>query len=196
MKSFFTILIAALIVSACSQGDKQKSSSKKDKGTVDAKYLISKDGIGDLKIGMLQKDIEKLLNRALVMKHANDTGEVWVDTAMAKYGDIDVELYFQRSYVEENSDQMELMALSTSSPLCKTADGLGVGDDRDAILAVYQDNPINMGPESYMINDSTWGLSKTNYYININDDKWDKQITFLLVNKKVSSVQASLAMGD
>lgn len=196
MKSLLAILVAVLVLAACSQGDKQKSSSKKDKGAVDAKHLLSKEGIGDLKIGMLQKDIEKLLNQSLVMKHANDTGEIWVDTATAKYGDIDVELYFQRSYVEENSDQMELMALSTSSPLCKTADGLGVGDDRETILAVYQDNPINMGPESYMINDSTWGLSKTNYYININDDMWDKQIIFLLVNKKVASIQASLAMGE
>lgn len=195
MKSLLTMLIAVLIVAACSQGDKEKT-SKTDKKPGDAKYMLSKEGIGDLKIGMLQKDIEKLLNQSLAMKHANDTGEIWVDTATAKYGDIEVALYFQRSYVEENSNQMELMALSSSSPLCKTADGLGVGDDRDAILAVYQDNPINMGPESYMINDSTWGLSKTNYYININDDKWDKQIIFLLVNKKVASLQASLAMGE
>lgn len=145
---------------------------------------------------MLQKDIEKILGQPLVMRHANDTGEIWVDTAIAKYNDIEVELYFQRSYVEENSDQMELMALSTSSPLCRTIDGLGVGDDREAILAVYQDNPINMGPENVMVNDTTWALSKTNYYINVSDDKWDRQIIFLLVNKKVKSVQASLAMGD
>ncbi|MGQ0739254.1 MAG: hypothetical protein ACT4OJ_09365 [Bacteroidota bacterium] len=195
MKSFLTVLITALIVVACSQGDKEKT-SKTDKKPGDAKYLFSKEGIGDLKIGMLQKDIEKLLDQPLSLKHANDTGEVWVDTATAKYRDIDVELYFQRSYVEENSDQMELMALSTRSPLCKTADGLGVGDDRDAILAVYQDNPINMGPENIMVNDSTWALSKTNYYINVSDDKWDKQIIFLLVNKKVAAIQASLAMGE
>jgi hypothetical protein len=196
MKSLLAILIAVLVLAACSQGDQQKSSGKTDKKDVDAKYLLSKEGIGDLKIGMLQKDIEKLLDQRLAMKHANDTGEIWVDTATAKYGDIDVELYFQRSYVEENSDQMELMALSTSSPLCKTADGLGVGDDRDAILAVYQDNPINMGPENIQINDTTWGLSKTNYYINISDDKWDKQIIFLLVNKKIARLEASLAMGE
>ena len=196
MKSLLAIGVAVLILAACSQGDNQKSSPKTDKKDVDAKYLLSKEGIGDLKIGMLQKDIEKLLDQPLAMKHANDTGEVWVDTATAKYGDIDVELYFQRSYVEENSDQMELMALSTRSPLCKTAEGLGVGDDRDAILAVYQDNPINMGPENIQINDTTWGLSKTNYYINISDDKWDKQIIFLLVNKKIARLEASLAMGE
>ena len=142
MKSLLAILVTVLVLAACSQGDKQKSSSKKDKGTVDSKYLLSKEGIGDLKIGMLQKDIEKLLDQRLAMKHANDTGEVWVDTATAKYRDIDVELYFQRSYVEENSDQMELMALSTSSPLCKTADGLGVGDERMLFLPSTRITPL------------------------------------------------------
>ncbi len=195
MKSFLTVLIAALIIAGCSQGDKKKI-SKTDKKSGDAKYLLSKEGIGDLKIGMLQKDIEKLLDQSLSMKHRNDTGEVWMDTATAKYGDIEVELYFQKMYSEEPAHKMELFALSTSSPLCKTASGVGVGDDRSAILAAYEDNPISMGPESVMVNDSTWALSKTNYYINVSDDKWDKQIIFQLINKKVATIQASLAMGE
>lgn len=195
MKRLLIIFTSVLFVAACSQGDK-KSSSQTKKDPPKPEYLLSKEGIGDLKIGMLQKDIEKLLGQPLAMKHANDTGEVWMDTAIAKYHEMELELYFQRSYIEVHKDEMELFALSTSSPLCKTADGLGIGDDRDAILAVYQDNPINMGPESYMINDSTWGLSKTNYYINVSDDKWDKQIIFLLVNKKIAKLEASLAMGE
>lgn len=195
MKSLFTMFVAVLIVAACSQGNKEKS-AKTDKKPGDAKYLLSKEGIGDLKIGMPQKDIEKLLGQPLIMKHANDTGVVWVDTATAKYGEIEVDLYFQKVYTEEPSNEMELFGLSTSSPKCKTADGLGVGDDRDDVLAAYPDNPINMGPESVMVNDTTWTLSKTNYYININDDKWDKQIVFLLVNKKVATMQVTLAIGE
>ncbi len=196
MKNLLFIVSATLIFSACSQGDKQKSSTKTDKKDVDAKYLFSKEGIGDLKIGMLQKDIEKLLDQPLAMKHANDTGEVWVDTATASYGEMEVMLYFQKMYAEEKTNEMELTGLSTSSPLCKTESGLGVGDDRSAILAVYKENPINMGPENVMVNDSTWELSKTNYYINVSDDKWDKQIIFLLVNKKVARLEASIAMGE
>lgn len=196
MKSLLLLLFSAFIITSCSQDNKEKTSSAKDKKAVDEKHLLSKDGIGDLKIGMLQKDIEKLLGQPLAMKHAKDTGEIWMDTATAKYLDMELELYFQRSYIEDHKDEMELFALSTSSPLCKTADGLGVGDDRNAILAAYQDNPINMGPESVMANDTTWALSKTNYYINISDDKWDKQIVFLLVNKKVATMQATLSMGE
>jgi len=35
---------------------------------------------------MTTTDLEKLLKQSLVMKHANDTGEIWVDTATVKYG--------------------------------------------------------------------------------------------------------------
>ncbi|MBL7730070.1 MAG: hypothetical protein JNM88_02750 [Chitinophagaceae bacterium] len=196
MKSILTVLIAACIIAACSQGDKKKSSSKNEKSSVDAKHLLTKEGIGELKIGMLQKDIEKLLGQALQMKHAKDTGEIWSDTAVAKYGDMDVELYFQRSYREEHKDEMELFGMSTGSTLCKTAEGVGVGDDRNAILEAYPDNPITMGPDSYMVNDTTWALSKTDYFINVSDDKWDKQINFRLVNKKVTKMEASLNMGE
>lgn len=197
MKYSFLLLATVFIFFACKNKDKQPSTEvKKEKKSAEAQYLLSKDGIGELKIGMLQKDVEKLLGQPLLMKHAKDTGEIWVDTAAAKYKDIDVELYFQRSYMEGHETEMELMALSSTSTRCRDAFGLGVGDDRAAIIAAYEENPINMGPEGVMINDTTWGLSKTNYYINISDDKYDKQVIFLLVNKKVASVQASLAMGD
>ena len=53
-----------------------------------------------------------------------------------------------------------------------------------------------MGPESVMVNDTTWTLSKTNYSIHVSDDKWDKQISFYLINKKIASMEAGLQMGE
>jgi hypothetical protein len=47
-----------------------------------------------------------------------------------------------------------------------------------------------------MVNDSTWALSKTSYFIYISDDKWDKQLVFRLSNKKVASLEAIVSMGD
>ena len=196
MKYLLFLTIAGLLTFSCNDNKNEKSTVKTGKAPTNSKYLISKDGIGELKIGMLKKDIEKLLQESLVMKHANDTGEVWSDTAVTKYGEIEVTLYFQRVYDERPTDDMELMGLGTDSPLCRTADGLGVGDDKYAILKAYEDNPITMGPENIQVNDTTWGFSKTNYSIYISDDKWDKQITFLLVDKKVSKVEAIMHMGD
>jgi hypothetical protein len=197
MKNLLLLLWVVVCTYSCSQKDKEKSSAQTKKEAPKPEYLLSKDGIGELKIGMTQAELEKLLGRQLVMKHAADTGEIWADTAVAKYRDMEVSMYFERQYNQDNSIKiMELAALGTSSPLCKTANGLGVGDERSAIIAAYEDNPINMGPESIMVNDSTWALSKTAYYINISDDKWDRQIVFRLVNKKVASLEAALLVGD
>ncbi len=196
MKNSFIVLAAVLFFAACKNKDNQKSTSQTDKNPASSAYTITKDGIGDIKIGMLQSDIENLLKQSLVMKHAKDTGEVWSDTATVTYNKMEITLYFQKSYVEEHADKMELFGLQTRSPLCRTPTGLGVGDDRDAVLAAYEDNPITMGPENIMLNDTTWGFSKTNYYINVSDEKWDRQLTFTLVNKKITAIEAVLQIGD
>jgi hypothetical protein len=196
MKNYLLLFSVLLLLGACKDKSSEKTATKTTGNTASPEHTISKNGLGDLKIGMTKTEIEKMLNQSLVMMHAKDTGEIWGDTATVKYADMDVALYFQKGYSEDHPDEMELSGLSTSSPLCKTASGIGVGDDRDDILAAYDDNPITMGPENIMLNDTTWGLSKTNYYINISDDKYDKQINFLLVNKKIARLEASLQMGD
>jgi hypothetical protein len=198
MKNSLLLFAVVLLLSGCKENKKEKTDDPARQSPDNPSHLLTKEGIGDLKIGMTKTDIEKLLKQPLAMKHANDTGEVWMDTAAAKYGEIDVEMYFQKHYTTEGepTNEMELFGVSTGSKLCRTAAGIGVGDDRLAILTAYADNPINMGPENIMINDTTWGLSKTNYYINVSDEKFDKQITFLLINKKVSRLEAVLQMGD
>lgn len=194
MKILLHLLVPVLLLTACKDNNKQNPSVQTGKAPTSSDYLISKEGIGELKIGMTKTELEKILKDPLVMKHANDTGEVWVDTAIANYGKIEVTLYFQKQYAEKPTNEMELTGIGTSSPLCKTVTGLGVGDDRSAILAAYEDNPISMGPENVMVNDTTWTLSKTNYYIHVSDDKWDKQLSFLLVNKKITAIEAVLQM--
>lgn len=198
MKNLLLLLGVVVCTCSCNQKDKEKTSPQTKKEAPKPEYLLSKDGIGEIKIGMTQAELEKLLGQPLAMKHADDNSEdIWADTAVAKYRDIEVSLFFERQYNADKAVKvMELSALATSSPLCKTANGLGVGDDRSAILAAYEDNPINMGPESIMVNDSTWALSKTAYYINISDDKWDRQIIFRLIDKKVASLEATLLIGD
>jgi len=195
MRSLFIILFLGVALFSCNSKKKQ-SNSKGDKKTETTPYAISKDGIGELKIGMTQAELEKLLNQKLAMKHAADM-EAWGDTVMVKYKEIEVSLYFERQYNEDESVKiMQLSAIETSSPLCKTENGLGIGDERATILSAYEDNPIDMGPQYEQVNDSTWSPSKTKYHINVKDDKWDRQLTFLLVNKKVASLQATIIMGD
>ncbi|MBI5858109.1 MAG: hypothetical protein HZB42_10740 [Sphingobacteriales bacterium] len=195
MRSLFIILLSALTIVSCNQKDKQSSSKQKDKKNVNSSYVVSKDGIGEVKIGMTQAELEKLLNQKLAMKYAGDP-EAWADTSTAKYKDIDVTLYFERYTNEDETHNMQLTGVKTSSSLCTTASGLGIGDDKPAIIAAYDDNPIDMGPEYEQVNDTTWAPSKIKYNINIKDDKWDRQLIFQLIDKKVASLGASIIMGE
>lgn len=196
MRSLFIPLFSVLVLLSCNSKNKKSGSKEPGKKPGSSEYTISKDGIGELKIGMTQAELEKLLNQKLAMKHAADM-EAWGDTVMVKYKEIEVSLYFERQYNEDEDVKiMQLSAIETSSPLCKDANGIGIGDERTAVLSAFEDNPINMGPDYEQVNDSTWAPSKTKYSINVKDDKWDRELIFHLVNKKVASLQASIIMGE
>jgi hypothetical protein len=196
MKKLLPFLLVAVTLFSCKQKDKQQTTKEPDKKTENTGYIITKDGIGDIKIGMTQAELEKLLNQKLVLMHAKDTGDFWNDTAMVKYKEIDVSLYFEKMYDDEDAHNLQLSGLGTSSPLCKTATGIGIGDEKQAILAAYDDNPIDMGPDYDIINDTTSVPSKTKYSINVKDEKWDKELVFRLVNKKVAALEASILLGE
>jgi hypothetical protein len=196
MRSLFFISFLATALYSCNQKDKQPNTKQSDKKIENTGYTISKDGIGDLKIGLTQAEAEKLLNQLFQFNAIKDSAGYWQDTVKTKYKEIEVFLYFERQYVNDDSSFMQLAGVETSSPLCKTASGIGIGDEKKTIIAAFDDNPINMGPEFEHVNDSTWLPSKTKYSINVRDDNYDKELIFHLVNKKVSSLQATLIMGD
>ena len=125
-----------------------------------------------------------------------DSAGYWQDTVKAKYKEIEVSLYFERQYVDEENSIMQLAGIETSSTLCKTASGIGIGDEKSTIISAYDDNPIYMGPEFEQVNDTTWLPSKTKYNINVKDDKYDKELIFHLLNKKVVALEAAIIMGD
>ncbi len=190
MRNAFLSSLAIILFVSCSSKKENKEPKKKN---INSDYVISKDGIGDLKIGMTQGEVEKIVGQSFNLKADKDS---WSDTVKVKYKDIDVSLYFMREYVTEDSGYMKLGGLETSSSLCKTADGLGVGDERSTILSSYENNPITMGPDSEMLNDTTWAMSKIKYSIYVKDTSWEKEVIFHLINKKVSSLEAGMIMGD
>ena len=88
MKQITLMALAIVIFASCSSDKKKENNTnKKEKKEVAAEYLVSKDGIGDLKIGLTQAEIEKLLNQPLIMKHAKEA-DTWMDTTTAKYKDL------------------------------------------------------------------------------------------------------------
>ena len=189
---FFGVLIVFSFLACKTKQDKKEPAKKIENND----YTISKNGIGKLKIGMTQTEVGDLLNKHFTFNAMKDSAGYWNDTVKTKYKDMDVSLFFERQYNDSDNNVMLLNGVETNSPLCKTTSGIGVGDEKSVILPAYEDNPINMGPEWESVNDSTWAMSKTKYSISIKDDKWDKELIFHLINKKVVSLQAGIIIGD
>jgi hypothetical protein len=196
MRNLCFCLLIAFSLFSCSQKQDKQDKKEPAKKMENSDYIISKEGISELKIGMTQDEVQGLLHKHFNFNAMKDSAGYWNDTVLTKYKDIDVSLYFERQYVDNDSTYMQLAGVETSSSLCKTASGIGIGDERSTILSGYEDNPIDMGPELEQVNDSTWLPSKTKYNINVKDDKWDKSLIFHLLNKKVVSLEAGIIMGD
>ena len=196
MRNLFLSFLAAFTLVSCNQKNNQQDKKQPEKKNENTNYIISKDGIGELKVGMKQDELEKLLNQKFQFNAMKDSSGYWQDTVKTKFKDIEVSLYFERQYAEDDNTFMQLAGVETNSPLCKTASGIGIGDEKSTIISGYDDNPIDMGPEFEAVNDTTWLPSKTKYYINVRDDKYDKELIFHLVSKKVASLQAAIIMGD
>ena len=199
MKNFLLFLAAAFILFSCNQKEKGSDKIQPEKKTGKSEYTITRDGLGEIKIGMKDAELEKLLNQRFSFRMVVDSPGYWSDTIRAKYKDIDVSLFFERMNGQTDSTYMQLLGVETSSPLCKTEYGVGVGDDRAAVLEPYDDMSIYMGPDFEMVNDTTWERSKIKYTVSVKDDDWEhgaREIIFHLVNKKVASLGASIAMGE
>src|SRR5688500_16922401 len=88
-------------------------------------HLISFEGLGSLKLGMTQDELEKMLNQKIKLTNHLDTiNDHYQDTVKLKYKNITVQLEFGRNYYAPNVFHMRLIGIRASSPLCKTANGI------------------------------------------------------------------------
>jgi len=160
-------------------------------------YSISMNGLGALRLGMSQAKAEELLNKkiALTKNYLDTLNGYYEDTANVMYKNIPVQLEFQRSYTAPNTFYMRLIGIRSSSPLCKTSDGLGVGSDNLKIVAAYNDYHINIQPGFYNYYATETGKGKST--IRILDDAASTMLydanaytlVFYLLNNKVVSFE-------
>lgn len=144
-------------------------------------YMVTMGGIGAIKIDMKQNELEKLLNKKIPLTNPWDTiSGAWYDSAKLKYKGIDLRIEFQRTYTAENSFYMRIIAMETSSPLCKTISGIGVGTDKLKIIAAYEDYTLIVTREAIIARD--------------NDE--ERMIIFNMSNKKVVSIEVATYFND
>jgi hypothetical protein len=165
-------------------------------------YLISMEGLGALKLGMTQAQIEKLVNQKFVLDNHLDTiNDSYWDTAKIKYKGINVQLEFSRSYYAPNVFHMRLIGIRASSPLCKTASGIGIGSDQLKIIMAYPNNSIIIQPGYVSYFETEKGKGKST--ISIKDDSMQGleasnayMIRLYLLNKKVVSFELKAELMD
>ncbi|MEO5946364.1 MAG: hypothetical protein ABIP79_06070 [Chitinophagaceae bacterium] len=145
-------------------------------------YTVSFEGMGAIKLGMNKAKLEKLLNLKILLKEIG-VGVVMNETIKAKYMGIDMELYL---FGDEKSYFLE--GISTTSPLFKTIDGIGIGTDQLTIINKYEKHLLIIHPE--YVDEISAKTSKPRTIITLaNIDNYREAIIFTLVNKKVVAIE-------
>lgn len=181
MKSMYLLIL--LIAGACSSAPGKEQ-------------IISKDGLGSLKLGMSQADVEKLLGNEIIMtkNYLDSLNGSYEDTAQATYKNIPVQLEFHRSYNVPNKFYMRLVGIRSSSPLCKTASGIGIGSDKLKIISDYDSCHIKIEQGYVNYFNTEEGKGKSTLSI-LDDAAYNIEasdvytMVFYLLNKKVVSFE-------
>lgn len=165
-------------------------------------YIISMNGLGALRFGMTQAEIEKLLNQKIVLDNYLDTINYHhTDTAKLKYKGIDVQLEFSRNYYAPNTFRMRLTGIWASSPLCKTVTGIGIGSDRLKIIADFDSYHVKIQPGYVNYYETEKGPGKSTLSIlddgaSTMDGSNAHTMVFYLLNKKVVSFELKASLRD
>lgn len=157
-------------------------------------YIVSMNGIGPLKLGMTKATLEKVLGKKITLKNLLDKENGYADTIKTKYKSIDVILYIGRQYIDENTEEIVLQSIRSSSPLCKTKSGIAIGDDKMKIINVHENDMLYIWPD--FEDDTYTKRSKTKSIINVSTDNNENTIIFYLVNKKVVSFEVTYYEGE
>lgn len=175
-KIFFILLIACVIKSQAQNKD----------------YVIDMNGIGALKIGMSQLEVEKIISQKLILRNALDTAISMEDTATVKYKNISMLFRFLRQYTAEKIYYMSVTGIRTTSPLCKTIKGIGVGDDKLKVTAAYKKDRIQMVPE---YNDDGHAI-KNKYLMLLKNRSGERLMIFYLRYNKVVAIEVKMTFDD
>ena len=161
----------------------EKTANTSTDAAVDSAFLMTTEGLGELKMGMEVKELEKVLGEKITLMNQN-TQEVWIDSAEIRYRGEAATLFFDRRHLTDTSFDLVLGGIKTSGAGFKTRTGIGIGSGKDEIWKAYREGYIfNMYPD---YEDSTFtNFSKTRSFIYVTTGEGDNAILFSLENDKV-----------
>jgi len=190
MRKLLPLLL--IVLAAC--GSKNDEPGKKN---VNDDYLVTLDGIGPVKTDMSQGELEKLLNKKIPLTNPWDTiSGSWMDSALIKYKEADLRLTFVRTYAYSAPDSfhMRMTDVETSSPLCKTKDGIGIGSGKKQIIDAFEDHLLFIEPD---YEDTTYTTrSKSRSTIKAREAREGREIIFYLKDNKVYAIKVGSFYDD
>jgi hypothetical protein len=155
---------------------------------------VTMNGIGEIKLGMKKADVEKLLNQTMKVPNlSKKDGDYYEDTVHALYKGIEVDVIFQKQYIDEKRTDIIVWGVSSKSPLLKTKSGIGIGDDKYKIISTYEGYMIYLMPEyekDYTVK------SKTRSSVWLHGDTGGTMIIFYLYSNKVTSMSVGYDEGN
>lgn len=162
---------------------KEKTANTSSSTEVDSTLMLTTEGLGDLKMGLDVKGVEKVLGEKITLMNKNPK-EVWIDSAEVKYKGEPATIYFDRRYLTDTTFDLLLGGIRTSGGSFKTATGIGMGSDKNEIWNAYRQGYIfNLYPD---YEDSTFtAFSKTRDFIYVTTGEGHNAILFSLENNKV-----------
>jgi hypothetical protein len=158
-------------------------------------HMISMEGLGSLKLGMSQAELEKLLNQKLLLDNHLDTinSPTW-DTAKLKYKNIPVQLEFDKNYTAPYTFHWRLIGIRANSPSCKTISGIGVGSDKLKIITAFDNHYVHIQPGYANYFETEKGKGKST--ISVSNDTRTNMIRMFLLNNKVVSIELKADIRD
>jgi hypothetical protein len=131
-------------------------------------HTVTFDGLGPFKLDMTKAQLEKLLNSKIILKQIG-VSEVFTETVKTTYKGIEFELHLMRN----DNVGATLNGITTTSPLYKTAEGIGVGSDQLTIINTYEKHLLMISRDAIT-------------YAHI--DNIRSSIVFTMQNKKVVGI--------
>jgi len=161
---------------------------------VASSQTVSMNGIGDIKVGMKRAELEKLTGIKVKLKHlAKKESDAYRDTMNFTYKDVEYMVTVERSYSEENKNEIAVAEVRSCSPKIKTKSGVGIGDDKYKVISTYEGYTIHIMPEW---EDATYTRkSKTRSTIWLHGDETGNVIVFYLENNKVTAISVTYNEG-
>lgn len=189
----FKAAFILLILVACNG----KPKNTQQISAVDSTYLVSMEGIGSIKTGMSQSELEALLQTKIPLTNPTDSiSGIWEDTATVRYKNANFLINFVRSYTGSNPGDfyMRVNGIITENSLFKTNSSIGIGSTKQEIMAAYPDKQLFMHPG--FDSDTDTVFSKSIYIINIRDDREGPQIVCYLKDNKTNKIEVSSFYDD